>query len=231
MIFILLTVLYTVFIDCKLKDNGEKTQAENFFDFAFCFKRCILKRAMSMTFKKIIDADVHLSARLRVKPDSPIRSLAAFFAHSGDSWFWMAGLGLIWLFAGSEWRFRALVLAASIVVQAVTVLSIKFLIRRQRPEGEWGEVYRRGDPHSFPSGHATRAVMLAVMAIELGPAWFAWVLVLWAPLVCLARVSMGVHFLSDILAGALLGVLMGLLFPPLVGAVISWVAAYLPFLY
>jgi undecaprenyl-diphosphatase len=31
----------------------------------------------------------------------------------------------------------------------------------------------------------------------------------WAPLVGLARVAMGVHYLSDVLAGAVLGALMG----------------------
>jgi membrane-associated phospholipid phosphatase len=32
----------------------------------------------------------------------------------------------------------------------------------------------------------------------------------WAPLVALARVAMGVHYLSDIVAGALLGLVVGL---------------------
>jgi undecaprenyl-diphosphatase len=86
---------------------------------------------------------------------------------------------------------------------------IKFTIRRQRPEGEWGAIYRSTDPHSFPSGHAARAVMLAVVAMGTGPAWFAALLVVWAPLVCLARVAMGVHYLSDILAGMLLGLVLG----------------------
>jgi membrane-associated phospholipid phosphatase len=51
--------------------------------------------------------------------------------------------------------------------------------------------------------------MLAVVALGIGPAWFAALLVVWAPLVCLARVAMGLHYLSDILAGMLLGVLLG----------------------
>jgi undecaprenyl-diphosphatase len=53
--------------------------------------------------------------------------------------------------------------------------------------------------------------MLAVLFFFLGPAWLAGILLIWAPLVSLARVAMGVHFLSDVLAGALLGVVIGLL--------------------
>lgn len=191
--------------------------------FSILINRSILKTGMNSTFQSILNADATLSARLRVRNGSPLRRYAVFFAHSGDSWFWMAGLGIVWLFsAGSDWRFRTLMLAVGIVIQAVTVLSIKFLIRRRRPDGDWGEIYRRGDPHSFPSGHATRAVMLAVMAVGLGPGWFAWVLAVWAPLVCLARVAMGVHFVSDVLAGILLGSIMGVVFLALIPGLIAW---------
>ena len=124
--------------------------------------------------------------------------VAAFLAHSGDSWFWMAGLGIVWLFTRGEWHIHSALMAGGVVGLAALVLAIKFTVRRQRPPGEWGAIYRNTDPHSFPSGHAARAAMLAVMAIGLGPAWFAWVVAIWAPLVSLARVATGVHYLSDI---------------------------------
>jgi undecaprenyl-diphosphatase len=160
--------------------------------------------------QRLLERDAHLSARLRVaeKPGL-LRSLAAFLAHSGDSWFWLAGLLLAWLLGGPALKQRALTLGAGVLLTALVVMLIKFTIRRQRPAGEWGAIYRSTDPHSFPSGHAARAVMLAVVALGIGPAWFAALLVVWAPLVCLARVAMGLHYLSDILAGMLLGVLLG----------------------
>ena len=52
--------------------------------------------------------------------------------------------------------------------------------------------------------------MLAVVALGLGPAWLGILLLVWAPLVILARVAMGVHYLSDVLAGTAFGVVMGL---------------------
>ena len=72
-----------------------------------------------------------------------------------------------------------------------------------------GRLYRSTDPHSFPSGHAARAVLIAVLGAGLGPTWLAVLLCVWAPLVALARVAMGVHYLSDILAGFLLGLAAG----------------------
>ncbi len=102
------------------------------------------------------------------------------------------------------------ILAVFTVVTAVLVMAIKFTVRRRRPEGEWGGIYRNTDPHSFPSGHAARVVMLAVLALSLGPAWFATLLVLWAPLVGLARIAMGVHYVSDVVVGMALGGVMGI---------------------
>jgi undecaprenyl-diphosphatase len=160
--------------------------------------------------RNFLELDSRLSSRLRVaERPGPLRAFAAVLAHSGDSWFWLLGLAAAYLLAAAAWKPRLAVLILGVIATAVLVLLIKFSVRRQRPEGEWGGIYRSADPHSFPSGHAARAVMLAVLAAGLGPPWFAGLLLAWAPLVGLARVAMGVHYLSDVLAGMLLGLLVG----------------------
>ena len=161
-------------------------------------------------FNRIIELDASLTDRLSIaeKPGM-LRSLAAAMAHSGDSWFWLIGLFLLWFFGNDTWKELAVIMVIGILAAAAVVFTIKFTVRRKRPEGEWGNIYRKTDPHSFPSGHATRAAMLAVLALGLGPVWFGVLLVIWAPLVILARVAMGVHYLSDVLAGTILGVLIG----------------------
>jgi undecaprenyl-diphosphatase len=160
--------------------------------------------------RRLLELDARLSDRLRIaEQPGPLRSLAVVLAHSGDSWFWLAGLGLLWLLNPDGGRERAGVMIVSILVTAVLVMAIKFTVRRRRPEGEWGSIYRNTDPHSFPSGHAARVVMLAVLAFSLGPGWFAVLLVVWAPLVSLARIAMGVHYLSDVVVGMALGGVMG----------------------
>jgi membrane-associated phospholipid phosphatase len=47
------------------------------------------------------------------------------------------------------------------------------------------------------------------MALGLGPLWFGILLLIWAPMVSIARVATGVHYLSDIIAGMLLGLIAG----------------------
>lgn len=160
-------------------------------------------------FEKITIIDEKFTASLRIKDSSIIKSISAFLAHSGDSWFILIALFMIWLLADGIWHQMTALMAGSVILLALLVLGVKFLIRRKRPEGQWGAVYRNTDPHSFPSGHAARTAMLALIAIAVGPAWLGIILAIWAPLVSLARVGLRVHFLSDVLAGIALGLLFG----------------------
>lgn len=165
-----------------------------------------------MSFRRILEIDARLSNKMRVaeKPGA-LRNISVFFAHSGDSWFWAIALVALWVGGNSFWKEWAVVQFVSISVMIVVVMSIKFLVRRRRPEGEWGGIYRNTDPHSFPSGHAARAFLIAVVASGLGPVGVAILLWIWAPLVALARVAMGVHYASDIIAGMVLGILIALI--------------------
>ena len=181
-----------------------------------------------MTWKSFLELDDRVSHRLRLTPSNQgWWQVVTVLAHSGDSWFLLAGLAVVWLFGNSAWRECAVVFGVGIVVLACLVLVIKFAVRRQRPAGEWGAIYRNTDPHSFPSGHAARVTMLAVIGLGLGPLWFGLLLVVWATLVSLARVMTGLHYLSDVLAGMLLGLLAGLSML----AIQPLLVFYLPFLF
>jgi undecaprenyl-diphosphatase len=162
-----------------------------------------------MNMTSLLELDARLSNKMRVaeKP-GPLRTIAIVLAHSGDSWFWAIALIILWFVSDATWKEWAVVLFVCISLLAVLVLVIKFIVRRQRPEGEWGGIYRNTDPHSFPSGHAARAFLIAVIGSTLGPEWMGILLWIWAPLVALARVAMGVHYLSDVLAGSLLGIVV-----------------------
>lgn len=164
-----------------------------------------------MNLRALLEADARWSRRLLVaEAPGPRRTLAALLAHSGDSWFWGLGLGATWFLGDSAWKAWALRMLVAIVLTALVVMALKFTFRRRRPEGEWGAIYRLTDPHSFPSGHAARAFLLATLTLAWGPGWLAALLLPWAPLVALARVAMGVHYLSDVVAGAALGLVIGL---------------------
>jgi undecaprenyl-diphosphatase len=159
--------------------------------------------------KRLLNLDQLLSNKLRVAETPGLaRNISILIGHTGDSWYWLAALGIIFLTLAS-FRLWALILIAAIFALAALIMAIKFSVRRQRPQGEWGQLYRRSDPHSFPSGHAARAVMLAVVIAGLGPSWLAPILLFWAPFVGLARVATGLHFVSDVIAGWAVGYAAG----------------------
>jgi undecaprenyl-diphosphatase len=161
---------------------------------------------MQLILKKFLLWDYHYTEKLRLSQNPKwLWRLATFFAHSGDSWYCLGGLVIIWILKTGYWHRIAASLGSGTFFLAIIVIAIKFTIRRRRPEGEWGEIYRSTDPHSFPSGHATRVFFLASMAWGIAPIWFAILLTIWAPFVAISRVMTGVHYLSDIIAGIIIG--------------------------
>ena len=60
------------------------------------------------------------------------------------------------------------------------------------------------DEYSFPSGHTLHAVSFSIVAICAYPI-LAWLVIPFTVLVALSRVVLGLHYPSDVLAGALLG--------------------------
>jgi undecaprenyl-diphosphatase len=179
-----------------------------------------------LSLSALLKTDARWSDALRVaeKPGA-LRSVSMVLAHSGDSWFWLLGLILLYALGSAFWKQWALTEIVWILILAGVVAIIKFSVRRPRPEGEWGAIYRNTDPHSFPSGHAARAVLIAVIAIGLGPLWLGLVLLVWAPLVALARVAMGVHYLSDVVVGALTGLILALVALQLSPALFAYISS------
>jgi undecaprenyl-diphosphatase len=159
----------------------------------------------------LIIPDRQASARLALPREARLlRLLALIAAHSGDSPLWLLAAAAALMWGDAAWRnFGERVLVGTLVAGAcITIL--KWLFRRQRPPGEGRGFYTRLDRHAFPSGHAGRSVCLVVLLAPLVPAWGLMLLTLWAGLVGLARVALQVHFVSDIVGGWAVGVLVGL---------------------
>ncbi len=151
--------------------------------------------------------DKTLSARLNIAEKKGAgRMMTILVTRSGDALPFLAALGALAVIGGPLWQVRAMLLVVADMLTFLIAQTLKFITRRARPEGTWGEVYRRLDPYSFPSGHAARGGAVGGMALALGPLWFGVALIAWGAAVAASRVMMGVHYLSDVIAGFLLGV-------------------------
>ncbi|MHB8135874.1 MAG: phosphatase PAP2 family protein [Anaerolineaceae bacterium] len=161
---------------------------------------------MAELLKSILTLDYKVTQNIKNKKIPKwLWNLSTFFAHSGDSWYCLGVLLIIWLSTKGEWHQISAALGSATFLLAIVVIAIKFSVKRRRPEGDWGEIYRSTDPHSFPSGHATRVFFLASMAWGIAPLWFAIALSIWAPFVSISRVMTGVHYVSDVVAGIIIG--------------------------
>lgn len=102
--------------------------------------------------------------------------------------------------------------SSSLVGAGIIMTTMKVVVGRRRP-GETGEAYHFrpfGGDHSFPSGHTAQAFSLAsVIAESYDERWVDLTSYGIATLVGLARVEQGAHFPSDVLAGAIIGTVVG----------------------
>jgi membrane-associated phospholipid phosphatase len=121
---------------------------------------------------------------------------------------WVVLLAAAWLLGDDAWKVRALVTFAGLALVEIVVIGIKWAVRRRRPTGTDGMIYRKTDPYSFPSGHAARAVLLSLLALRMGPLPAFIVIVAWSPLMVISRIAIGIHYALDVVGGALLGGLL-----------------------
>lgn len=129
----------------------------------------------------------------------------------GDGWFW--GLcGITVLASNDAARYAAII--ASALATAVGILifrTVKKLVGRKRPceiEPHCWATLLPPDRFSFPSGHSITAFAIAVSLGLFYPVIFP-VLLFFAFSIALSRILLGMHFLSDVVVGALLGVVLG----------------------
>ena len=159
--------------------------------------------------ERLLEKDAVMSARLEVR-SRLWRWAALLVAHSGDSPLWL--LGAVVAFIWGDYRCRvvaARVLIATLVSGLVSTL-MKVSFRRTRPGLPYAGLYAKLDRHAFPSGHATRAGCIMVSLAPLLPLWGGGALALWAAAVSLARVSLRVHYLLDVVVGLIVGSIVGL---------------------
>ena len=115
-----------------------------------------------------------------------------------------------------------ILLAASAgTADLVCVRMVKAYVKRVRPcnnaQFEPTVVNRVpcGTGLSFPSAHASDHFAIALflgMAFARKRRWIWFLVIFWAALICYAQVYVGVHYPVDVLAGAILGALVGFSF-------------------
>lgn len=105
-------------------------------------------------------------------------------------------------------RKNALMVSATMVGAAAVSTSLKYIVQRDRPYITYPEINNlslEGSP-SFPSSHTSMSFGLATSVSLAYPKWYVIApAYLWAGSVGYSRMHLGVHYPSDVLAGAVIG--------------------------
>jgi len=103
---------------------------------------------------------------------------------------------------------RSCVVFATAALTSVITTTLKYTVNRERPFITYPDISKKsraGSP-SFPSGHTSNAFATATSLSLAYPKWYIIApAYTWAGTVAYSRMNLGVHYPSDVLAGAIIG--------------------------
>ncbi len=150
---------------------------------------------------------------MRTNGHSPgVEGAAKALGRAGNNGAVWVAIGLVFALLDPSQREAWLIAAALGPIAIAVNFAVKLIVRRPRPELE-GLPALGGAPSSlsFPSAHATSSFAVATAMTRIAPeAGVAFVL---AAALALGRPYLGMHYPSDVLAGIVLGIGLGLLVP------------------
>lgn len=136
-----------------------------------------------------------------------IRESFRLVSRLGDGVFWYSLMLGVLLVKGTDGILPVLHMAITGLLGTLLYKWLKGKTLRPRPYEVRQEINLTGmplDKFSFPSGHTLHAVVFSAVALGYYPQ-LAIILIPFTVLVALSRVVLGLHYPSDVLAGALIG--------------------------
>ena len=161
---------------------------------------------MISTLKKL-DIDATLYLNNKYASINFIRKLLIFVTHSSAS-IMLIVYSIVLYYFTNELTDKMLIQGLTAFTYQVPIyLLSKNIIKRQRPyiKHKITLYINPPDHYSFPSGHTASAVVITLLVGKFFPSLLLF-FIFWMVLIFISRVSLGLHYLSDIIAGSVLGI-------------------------
>lgn len=167
---------------------------------------------------KILYSFYHFECRLFTKVNRHFdkKLLNLFFGtitHAGGATFLIVTILAVIFFSSNQTRLTAISSAAALALSHIPVQIVKRIFPRKRPYLILERAKFPDKPlkdHSFPSGHTTAIFSIITPFIFFIPSLF-FILIPLGLSVGLSRIYLGLHYPSDVLAGAILGAGTGII--------------------
>lgn len=171
--------------------------------------RVLVDTRLAAAFERFDRAELRLCRALnRIGAREPVLRLFRAVSWLGDGWLWYALIALSPVLAPGRGWFVAAQMVATGAAGVLTYKLIKRHAVRERPFITHHSVISCAstplDRYSFPSGHTLHAVSFTLVLTYHVPDW-APLLVTAAVLIASSRVVLGLHYPSDVAAGAVIG--------------------------
>ena len=161
-------------------------------------------------FKKIAEFDNRVSVYWTNRHFSPkVNDRLRFYVRLGDGYIW--GVFALFVLAMVGWEAFLPILWQALMALAVSLIIyevVKLNTKRPRPFAANPEIKAEVPPldkYSFPSGHTMNNLAVA-SAVFYSVPQYGWVMLILPLTWGLLRVYFGVHWLTDILCGFVLGI-------------------------
>jgi undecaprenyl-diphosphatase len=156
----------------------------------------------------IAEAELDLFRALRVAPSAE-QSLKVFSKAGEHAAVWLA-FGLAGAALDERRRDEWLRATGAVGVAYVANIALKYVVRRKRPQVDgFPALTKTVTTLSFPSAHSTTAFAAARVFSNLLPPWATGPVYSVAAAMAVSRVALGVHYPTDVIAGAVLGTAIG----------------------
>ena len=172
-----------------------------------------MARRLTLAFERFDQAELRFCRYLnRSSGSTAVRQVFRAVSWLGDGWVWYALTLALPLIYGHPGLIAAIhmVLTGAIGVLAYKVIKNRAV--RERPYITHSAIQCASVPldrYSFPSGHTLHAISFTLLLAGYFPEWTAALAGL-ALLIALSRVILGLHYPTDVAAGALLGGALGM---------------------
>ena len=137
-----------------------------------------------------------------------LRAVLGALTHLGSGAVWISVYALLLIFFHDHFSQLILALILAEVIGLLTIIILRYMTKRKRPVIHYK--YFSLTPwnrYSFPSHHALRSFIVAVIIGTDFPGLLPFLLVM-AAAVSFSRIYLLKHYLSDVLVGVLLGILL-----------------------